>query len=62
MPIDINSLRTTRGGNPDAVRKTQQARFKSVEIVDEVIALDDVISLSSLLSCRSGDNSLEALT
>ena len=43
MPIDINSLRTTRGGNPDAVRKTQQARFKSVEIVDEVIALDDVL-------------------
>ena len=62
MPIDINSLRTTRGGNPDAVRKTQQARFKSVEIVDEVIALDDVLVLQYVLSCRNGDNSLEALT
>ena len=43
MPIDINLLRVSRGGNPDAVRKSQKDRFKSVELVDEVIALDDVI-------------------
>lgn len=46
MPIDINSLRVSRGGNPDAIRKTQKDRFKSVEIVDEVIALDDVCVLN----------------
>ena len=43
MPIDINLLRVSRGGNPDLIRKSQKDRFKSVELVDEVIALDDVI-------------------
>lgn len=47
MPIDINLLRVSRGGNPDLIRKTQRDRYKSVEIVDEVVALDDV-SRSSL--------------
>lgn len=42
MPIDINLLRISRGGNPDLVRKSQKKRFASVELVDEVIALDDV--------------------
>ena len=42
MPIDINLLRVSRGGNPDLVRKSQKDRFASVELVDEVIALDDV--------------------
>ncbi len=42
MPIDINLLRVSRGGNPDLIRKSQKDRFKSVELVDEVIALDDV--------------------
>ena len=41
MPIDINLLRVSRGGNPDLVRKSQKDRFASVELVDEVIALDD---------------------
>ena len=42
MPIDINLLRVSRGGNPDLVRQSQRNRFASVELVDEVIALDDV--------------------
>lgn len=45
MPIDINLLRISRGGNPDLVRESQKKRFASVELVDEVIALDDVIVL-----------------
>ena len=47
MPIDINLLRVSRGGNPDLVRQSQKNRFASVELVDEVIELDDVNSLSS---------------
>ena len=46
MPIDINLLRVSRGGNPDIVRQSQKNRFASVELVDEVIELDDVNSLS----------------
>ena len=45
MPIDINLLRVSRGGNPDLVRQSQKNRFASVELVDEVIELDDVIIL-----------------
>ena len=45
MPIDINLLRVSRGGNPDLVRQSQKNRFASVELVDEVIELDDVIVL-----------------
>ncbi|KAM7452963.1 hypothetical protein BLSTO_06296 [Blastocystis sp. subtype 1] len=41
MPIDINLLRVSRGGNPELVRQSQRNRFASVELVDEVIALDD---------------------
>ncbi|KNB41697.1 seryl-tRNA synthetase [Blastocystis sp. subtype 4] len=41
MPIDINLLRVSRGGNPDLVRQSQRNRYASVELVDEVIELDD---------------------
>ena len=41
MPIDINWLRKDRGGNPDEIRESQRRRFASVELVDEIIALDD---------------------
>ena len=58
MPIDINLLRVSRGGNPELVRQSQRHRFASVELVDEVIALDDVSSLSSVSRNRSGEASL----
>ena len=38
--LDINLLREDRGGNPELVRESQRRRFASVELVDEVIALD----------------------
>ena len=41
MPIDINLLRTYKGGDPEKVRESQRRRFAPVEIVDEIIALDD---------------------
>jgi len=42
MPIDINSLRTDRGGDPDAVRDAQRKRFKEDPdgLVDAVLTLD----------------------
>ena len=58
MPIDINLLRVSRGGNPELVRQSQRNRFASVELVDEVIALDDVGSLYSVSWNRSGEASL----
>lgn len=54
MPIDINLLRISRGGNPDLVRESQKKRFASVELVDEVIALDDVAVLISIY-CSNGE-------
>ncbi|KAJ3020023.1 Cytosolic seryl-tRNA synthetase [Thoreauomyces humboldtii] len=41
--IDINLLRTDKGGNPDLVKESQRKRGgdKAVALVDEVIALDD---------------------
>jgi len=41
MPIDINELRTYRGGDPQKWRKHMAARFKPAEWVDEVIAADE---------------------
>ena len=38
--IDINLLRVDKGGNPDLVRESQRKRNASVELVDEVIAVD----------------------
>ena len=58
MPIDINLLRVSRGGNPELVRQSQRNRFASVELVDEVIALDDVSCLYSVSRNRSGEASL----
>ena len=58
MPIDINLLRISRGGNPDLVRESQKKRFASVELVDEVIALDDVGENEESLRSRSGETSL----
>lgn len=58
MPIDINLLRVSRGGNPDLVRQSQKNRFASVELVDEVIALDDVGEVEEPLWSRSGETSL----
>ena len=58
MPIDINLLRVSREGNPELVRQSQRNRFASVELVDEVIALDDVSSLYSVSWNRSGEASL----
>ena len=58
MPIDINLLRVSRGGNPELVRQSQRNRFASVELVDEVIALDDVNGLLEVSRNRSGEASL----
>lgn len=41
MVLDINLFRAAKGGNPDAVRESQRRRFASVELVDEIIALDE---------------------
>jgi seryl-tRNA synthetase len=40
MPIDVNLLRAGRGGDPEAVRRSQKHRFASVEVVDRAIELD----------------------
>ena len=40
MPIDIVLLREAQGGNPELVKESQRRRYKKVEQVDEVIALD----------------------
>lgn len=41
MPLDINLFRAENGGNPDAIRESQRRRFASVELVDEIIAMDE---------------------
>mmetsp|Transcript_10485 Transcript_10485/g.11296 ORF Transcript_10485/g.11296 Transcript_10485/m.11296 type:complete len:644 (+) Transcript_10485:109-2040(+) len=41
MPLDITLFRVN-GGNPEAIRESQRRRFASVEIVDEIIAKDDI--------------------
>ncbi|KAJ1551512.1 Cytosolic seryl-tRNA synthetase, partial [Nowakowskiella sp. JEL0078] len=38
--LDINDLRVEKGGNPDKVRDSQRKRGASVELVDEILALD----------------------
>jgi len=40
MVLDIILFRT-KGGNPELIRESQRRRFKSVEIVDEIIKLDE---------------------
>ncbi|KAJ0406155.1 hypothetical protein ATCC90586_001201 [Pythium insidiosum] len=41
MPIDINKLRKERGGDPEAIKADQKKRFASVDLVDQVVALDE---------------------
>jgi len=41
MPIDINELRTYKGGNPDAYRSHMSKRYKDPTIVDQVLAKDE---------------------
>lgn len=36
--LDINQFIVEKGGNPDLIKKSQQARYASTEIVDEIIA------------------------
>jgi seryl-tRNA synthetase len=41
MPIDINLLRgEEKGGDIERVRESQRRRFASVEVIDEIVALD----------------------
>lgn len=40
MPIDINLIRTDRGGNPEVVKKSQRDRFKDETIVDQILEID----------------------
>ncbi len=41
MPIEINWLREYKGGDPEKWRQYQRMRFRPVEWVDEVLALDE---------------------
>ena len=41
MPLDIVQFREYQGGNPEIVRESQRRRYESVEIVDEIIAIDE---------------------
>mmetsp|Transcript_16485 Transcript_16485/g.34630 ORF Transcript_16485/g.34630 Transcript_16485/m.34630 type:complete len:501 (-) Transcript_16485:215-1717(-) len=41
MPIDINSLRTYKGGDPELYRQSMRQRFKDPAIVDAVLAKDE---------------------
>lgn len=36
--LDVLTFLTEKGGNPEAVRKSQLARYAPVEVVDEVRA------------------------
>jgi seryl-tRNA synthetase len=42
MPLDINLFRAHAGGNPELIRESQRRRFASVELVDEIIAKDEL--------------------
>jgi seryl-tRNA synthetase len=61
MPIDINLLRASRGGDPNVVRMSQEHRFASVELVDQVMELDQkwrqmVVALDELKRDRGSLN------
>eukprot|EP01111_Echinosteliopsis_oligospora_P014427 TRINITY_DN542_c0_g1_i1.p1 TRINITY_DN542_c0_g1~~TRINITY_DN542_c0_g1_i1.p1 ORF type:complete len:495 (+),score=165.22 TRINITY_DN542_c0_g1_i1:88-1572(+) len=43
MVLDIGLFRGDKGGNPDLVRKSQQNRFASVDLVQEVIDADALL-------------------
>ena len=38
--LEINDFRADKGGNPERIRESQRRRHASVELVDQVIALD----------------------
>lgn len=40
MPIDINALRTDKGGNPAAVLESEKKRFRDGKMVEKVMELD----------------------
>jgi seryl-tRNA synthetase len=41
MGIDIVLFRADQGGKPDLVRESQRRRYKSPDVVDQVIAADE---------------------
>ena len=41
MPIDINLLRAEKGGDPEAIKKSQRERFADETLVDQVIEIDE---------------------
>jgi seryl-tRNA synthetase len=41
MPIDLNLLRTDRGGDPAKVRKSEVDRYRDTKFIDELIAADE---------------------
>mmetsp|Transcript_21929 Transcript_21929/g.36251 ORF Transcript_21929/g.36251 Transcript_21929/m.36251 type:complete len:481 (-) Transcript_21929:150-1592(-) len=43
MPIDLNELREYKGGKPDKYRTYMTQRFKSPEIVDQVLEMDEQV-------------------
>ena len=45
MPLDINTIRAYKGGDPEKVRESQRRRFADVALVDKVIAEDEELSL-----------------
>ena len=42
MPLDINTIRAYKGGDPEKVRESQRRRFADVTLVDKVIAEDEI--------------------
>jgi len=49
MPIDINSLRADKGGDPALWREMTVKRCKPASLVDNVIELDEVRGPSPVL-------------
>ena len=41
MPVEINWLRDYKGGDPEKFREYQRQRFRPVEWVDDVLAVDE---------------------
>jgi len=41
MPLDINDFREWKGGDISKLKESQRRRFASVEVVDEIVALDE---------------------
>jgi len=56
--LDINLFRADKGGNPDLIRESQRKRGGSVEVVDEIIALDKEWVSSTCARSRLGPTAL----